>query len=834
MVKVKVGTLPAALILAGLVWGRGAGASPPADGVETMALWLFDEGRAAWPSAVLNDASDHHQPLVLGPGGRLVDGKFGTALEIADRPEPVAIVQSLKADDEAAVKFGLVQLPTPPGRKTPPLSWMNARFAALMTSGEKHLRNEVGFANATDSRLNVGAFDWTIELWFRPSPTAGTRAAATRSDGVVFEIGEGPRGENDRVTRLTLDADRRGFTLVNQPGRVTLRIPSDPSALGGDASRDWHHLAFVYAAAEGQLRHYVDGVPQDAPRRARVQALAHGAEAYLTLGQDGRWARPLPGAIDELRVSTGQVYRAAFTPPQSFAPVLPTPTLVAGPPLLFDARGAAAPVVALGGRKHLFLDGALTARTEHVTFTVNPPRPAELVIPDIQGSFRKHVSVIEDEQGVVRLYNGVDEDFLEVHTAKDGVHFTKPALGETHHGRTNIAVPEPTAVGSVFIDPNAPADQRWRFVSGYHDSGIYVYSSPDGLRFRRHPTSVLPMRSGSQSNVFYDDQRQRYVGYHRSDCRAFPSGETRRSWVMTETTHLLAPWPFQPTTREDVDQAKQTDALRAPQPWFLDNGPLTPGGFCLEFPAVFEAEGGLDPVSTDMYVPKAIKYPWAPDTYLAFPTMYFHYQNEGPPTRLILGTPERGLGSGPIETQVAVSRDGVSWHRYPRPVYIGTGEHAGYNVAQAYIAHGMVRRGNEIWQYYFGTEEYHSSFRKVKTRSGVFRVVQRLDGFVSADTPYDTVGTLVTKPITFEGNRLLLNIDTDATGYAQVGFLDEQGRPIDGFGVDDGVYINGDFIEKEAEWLKRGVDVSALQGRRVQLVFRMRGAKLYAMQFGTR
>jgi hypothetical protein len=89
----------------------------------------------------------------------------------------------------------------------------------------------------------------------------------------------------------------------------------------------------------------------------------------------------------------------------------------------------------------------------------------------------------------------------------------------------------------------------------------------------------------------------------------------------------------------------------------------------------------------------------------------------------------------------------------------------------------------------------------------------------------------VTKPLTFEGNRLVLNIDTDATGYAQVGFQDESGNPIEGFTVDDCVYINGDFVDKEVEWLRKGFDVSELEGRTVRLVFRMRGSKLYAMQF---
>jgi hypothetical protein len=142
----------------------------------------------------------------------------------------------------------------------------------------------------------------------------------------------------------------------------------------------------------------------------------------------------------------------------------------------------------------------------------------------------------------------------------------------------------------------------------------------------------------------------------------------------------------------------------------------------------------------------------------------------------------------------------------------------------------MVRRGEEIWQYYFGETQYHSAIEKDPDGRGVYRVVQRLDGFVSLNSPYSHETTAVTRPLVFEGDRLELNVDTDAVGYMQVGFLDEDGEPIEGFTVDDCIYVNGDFIAKEVQWLN-GNDLSAFAGKTVQVVLRMRGAKLYAMQF---
>jgi len=220
-----------------------------------------------------------------------------------------------------------------------------------------------------------------------------------------------------------------------------------------------------------------------------------------------------------------------------------------------------------------------------------------------------------------------------------------------------------------------------------------------------------------------------------------------------------------------------------------------------------------------------------------------------------LENPKRKRGSGPIETQIAVSRNGLDWKRYYRPAYVGIGEHGGLDMKTAYIGQGMIKRGNEIWQYYFGEPHYHSAHVKQDDKRAVFRLAQRMDGFISIDSPYEKEAYITTKPFVFEGNTLTLNIDTDATGYAQVGILDENDKPIKGFTVDDCIYINGDFIDTQIEWMKNreeinrisnlneedpetlsekvitSSDVSELEGKTVKLIFRMRGSKLYAMQF---
>jgi hypothetical protein len=786
---------------------------------QTVAAWPFDEQVGIYPSCVINDVSDSDYPMVIGPGGRIVPGKFGNALEPVEQPQ---------ADYPSfgSVNIGLAKPLNQGGGKAEPLTWHNANFAALITAGENHLRKEVRFANPTATRLNLGAFDWTVEFWFQ-----ATRVSV--SSGVVFEIGRGPRGNNDEITTLVLDSGNGGFTLVNQPSGTRLHIPSDRKALQPESSA-WRHLAFTYSASDRQLRHYVDGSLQKLPPKASLKEVPAGEEAYFSVGRDGVWNNPLPGKIDELRFSEGVIYGASFVPPGSFSPLRADScgtALQQGPPLLFAGDSSPGLPVQLGDRKHLFIDGAIIEKMEAISFTVNPARLEECVIDNIQGPFRKHLNVVEDEEGNIRIYHGIRDDFLGVQVSRDGIRFEAPKLRDAPSGLPpNTVIREQTAMGMVFVDPNAPPDQRWKYLSDYHRQGIYLYSSPDGFSFKRHPIAVLPFRSGSQSNIFYDDQRQLYVSYHRTDFPATPSGKTQREFVRTETRDLVVPWPFRSQTQAEIKEISRSRPLKDMSPWYLDNGPLTPGGFGVEYPTAFGPDPRIDPVGADVYVPKALKYPWAPDAYLAFPLLYFHYDSEGTRARKTLGDEARGLGSGPVETQVAVSRDGIHWKRYPRPAYVGIGRHGADPIHQAYMAQGMVKRGNEIWQYYFGEEAYHSSWKR-NTKRAVYRVSQRLDGFVSADSPYDRESSITTRPLIFKGNRLVLNIDTDAAGYAQVGFLDEDGVPVPGFSLDECIYVNGDFIETEVEWLSRGKDVSSLQGRTVRLVFRLRGTKLYALQF---
>jgi hypothetical protein len=517
---------------------------------ETIAIWIFDEQKGLYPSKVLHDVGPNLYIMALGRSGYIVPGKFGNALKIGE-PRFIAY-----PEEQVAEKTGLENYPIPEGRTVEPMVWQNAFHAALMTSGEPQIRTQVEFPQATATGLNLGNEDWTVEFWMMPH-------ARTRGEGVVFEIGTGPRGENDKITRLSFDPDNSRFIFRNQPSESTINIPTDMSALG-HSSREWTHVSFVYDAANGQITHYVNGNQQNLPPVARLQKLDTGEEDYFTIGKNALWGQTLMAVIDELRFSKGQVYRNAFTPPGSFVEKYlgpkPEYTFRVGPELLFTPDRRDEEVVHLGTRKHLFIDDALLQTTSNITFNVNPPRVAEQVMRIGRDTrmFRKHLDVVEDEDGRIRIYNALIDDHLGAWISDDGINFKPLETGSNYKGVNNLVIMDIDGDGTIFIDENAPAERRWNYVSGYKRRGTYMFTSPDGIRFTRDKMALLPFRTATQNDMFYDDQRQLYIGYWRSGFPRTPANETQREFVMSESLDPLSPMPFDTVTAEYTHEVART------------------------------------------------------------------------------------------------------------------------------------------------------------------------------------------------------------------------------------------------------------------------------------
>ena len=106
----------------------------------------------------------------------------------------------------------------------------------------------------------------------------------------------------------------------------------------------------------------------------------------------------------------------------------------------------------------------------------------------------------------------------------------------------------------------------------------------------------------------------------------------------------------------------------------------------------------------------------------------------------------------------------------------------------------------------------------------------RLDGFASIHTKQKP-GELRTKPLTFTGKTLSLNVATSAAGKVRVEILDAAtGQALPGWTLEDCDKIYGDHLDCKVSW-KGQTDVSALAGKPIVLRFVMSEADLYALIF---
>ena len=494
----------------------------------------------------------------------------------------------------------------------------------------------------------------------------------------------------------------------------------------------------------------------------------------------------------------------------------------------------------IGDRRQVFIDRTFLENAKGVELCVHPPRKTgEMTIqpehPWEKGGVGPYSSVLKLGDTYHMWYHVMDTvqwDAGKTNGAvcyarsNDGIHWEKPKLGLTEYegSRDNNIVFGQGAAGvrlgqdggMVFHDPTAPKEEQFRLAIRYGEfgEGVHVFSSPDGLHWKLTHKSVLNARPeervhhlDSQNVVFWDDRLHKYVAYMRKNVTE--KGSQGRSVARGESDTLAFP-PVQ-----------DLPVVLGP-----DRNDLAHG----------------DSQVVDYYMSAAIKYPFAQDAYYMFPTAYYHYIGGA------LGEfrKETPINAGPLDTQFAASRDGVRWERYGRRPFVPLGMKGEFDWASVRVVWGLVPdvTGREMFMYYRGSDWLHGWDRNARnkqllTEAGLgadrniavlSRLVLRRDGFVSARGAY-TGGEFTTCPVVFKGNKLVLNVDTSAAGIVQVGILNADGSPIDGFAADkcDRIHTANE-INRVVAW-QRSSDVSKLAGRPIRVRFLVRDADVYAFQF---
>jgi hypothetical protein len=180
--------------------------------------------------------------------------------------------------------------------------------------------------------LDVGATDFTIELWLRG-------AAADNPNAIACGPGLGWTSAN-----IVVDRDRHSqapaFGVGLQSGRAVFAVVTAAGALSMCGTRviaddRWHHLAVDRRRGDGRLRIWVDGaldVAADGPDgdvaypddgvpspTACPRGSCIDSDPFLVLGAEkhGYPGISFTGWVTELRVSTRLRYDATFAPPRA-------------------------------------------------------------------------------------------------------------------------------------------------------------------------------------------------------------------------------------------------------------------------------------------------------------------------------------------------------------------------------------------------------------------------------------------------------------------------------------------------------------------------------------
>ena len=501
---------------------------------------------------------------------------------------------------------------------------------------------------------------------------------------------------------------------------------------------------------------------------------------------------------------------------------------MAAPPASKPAEGGA--VLNVGGQRQVFIDDRFFTAQRDVELVVHPPRKTgeHTLVADRpwEGGDIGTYSCVQKVGDTYHLWYPAGPGLCYARS-RDGIRFEKPILGlaEYKGSRENNIVlgggaggiAECGSEGMIFIDPTAPAEERFRYATRISEElkDTVIFSSSDGIHWTLTHEHVLtftaptkPNHLDSQNVIIWDRRVGKYGAYMRRNVKKV--GPRMRTVARSESPRL----------------GGFAEAQDAPIVFGHDAQDAKLGGHEL----------------VDYYTSGVIQDPDVQDAYYMFPQAYLHYM----PGVFAEFARECPANAGPLHTVFAASRDGITWNRFDRRPFVRLGFKGDFDSANARLFYGMVPSvdGREVYTYYLGTDQLHGWGRDERNNrmlkdaglaptantSIISRLASRRDGFVSARAAY-AGGEFTTPPVRFEGGELALNVDTSATGLLHCELQDGAGKPIEGHALQDcDVIHTANEIDRAVRWRGRS-DLSALAGRPVKLRVVFRDTDLYAFQF---
>jgi len=466
--------------------------------------------------------------------------------------------------------------------------------------------------------------------------------------------------------------------------------------------------------------------------------------------------------------------------------------------------------VKIDDSRQLFVDDYLLGSATNVTRELHCPKPHpdnpifRLYEKPWEHGFGHSAFVLRDEKSgkfkmwynvriFVKAENGLTYRAPTCYAeSADGIHWTKPNLGIFKFGsdkNNNITLSQGTIDG-LFYEPQHPEPEKRYRALVWHDprgqdayaprEGFYLYWSPDGLHWQGdNRTCIIPNGQsrnfpaqpcggvGDTTNFSWDSKLKKYV----ASTKVLFRNPTLRTLAHSESDDLIH-WtrPVMIMHRDGFDADDQL-------------GELT------RFP--YES----------MWIGMLGVYQW------------------------------RKTGFKQKYPQLAASRDGRHWYRAgDRKPFIPLGADDSWDPDFTIPARpGPILVGDELWFYYWGTRRSEREKKKGINRPSLMHIglgTLRRDGFVSLNAGNKS-GTVVTRPLTFEGKALFVNAEVGRTGYVKVALREISGKPVEPYLLEKCNPITGDLLEGRVTWKDRNT-IDHPHQRSMRLVFELKNAKLYS------
>lgn len=181
------------------------------------------------------------------------------------------------------------------------------------------------------------------------------------------------------------------------------------------------------------------------------------------------------------------------------------------------------------------------------------------------------------------------------------------------------------------------------------------------------------------------------------------------------------------------------------------------------------------------------------------------------------------------ELQLSLSRDGRNFTRCPdrTPILPVPESLDAWDMDYPCVAMGEpIRVGDDLWFYYSDRRHWNRTGVESGSDTQMGIATLRVDGFASLNAGAEP-GTVVTRPITFQGKSLFVNAEVSDGDYVKAAVQGVWGNAVEPYTLVNCRPLTGDTLGGRITWKGRDT-IERLPNESLRLVFELRSAKLYS------